>query len=295
MSSNTSSFPRDRQRADAGLFGPSSVTWHLHADPAMWIGGISALHLQALHPIAALGIAQNSSFEDDPFGRLVGTGSFIVATTWGTRAQAEQAGARVRAVHERLRIHDPHSGSQYRLDAPDLLLWVHCALVRSNLHAVRQGGLRLTSPQADRYVDEQRHVAALVGLAAGDAPGSVGELEDYLTGIRPVLTASAEALLIHRFVNQPPLRGRWRPLRPLWTAASELGYTLLPTWARELYGRPGLPGPVAGATLRTARSAASLLPTRKRLDFPAPYLSQAVEQLGRAAVPSARRLREQSP
>jgi len=47
---------------DAGIFGPSSVTWHLHADPAMWIGGISALHLQALHPVTALGIAQNSSF-----------------------------------------------------------------------------------------------------------------------------------------------------------------------------------------------------------------------------------------
>ncbi|MEU9044839.1 MULTISPECIES: oxygenase MpaB family protein [unclassified Kitasatospora] len=187
MSSDTFPCPRDRQRADAGLFGPSSVTWHLHADPAMWIGGISALHLQALHPIAALGIAQNSSFEDDPFGRLVGTGSFIVATTWGTRAQAEQADARVRAVHERLRIHDPHSGAQYRLDAPDLLLWVHCALVRSNLHAVRQGGMRLTSAAAAPPPELRHRLLQHPGVAITASRRS----RSARTAAPPGLTASA--------------------------------------------------------------------------------------------------------
>lgn len=283
--------PTSRDTADCGLFGPSSVTWHLHADPAMWAGGISALHLQALHPLAALGIVQNSSFETDPFGRLFGTGSFIVATTWGTRARAEQAGARVRAVHERLRIHDPRSGAVHRLDDPDLLLWVHCALVRSNLHAVQRGGLPLRARQADDYVREQRRIAALVGLAPGDAPGSVADLEDYLAGMRPVLTASAEALDIHHFVSRPPLHGPHRALRPIWSAASRLGYSLMPSWAHDLYGRPGRPATVATGMLRAARATALLVPWRTRLGFPTRDLHQAVERLGRTALPSRRRLR----
>ncbi|MEZ0095080.1 oxygenase MpaB family protein [Streptacidiphilus sp. EB129] len=279
---------------DAGLFGPSSVTWHLHADPAMWIGGISALHLQALHPLAACGIVQNSSFEEDPFGRLVSTGAFIVQTTWGTRAQAEQAGARVRAVHARMSLRDPSTGTIHRLDSPDLLLWVHCALTRSNLHAVRRSGLMLTSRQADRYIHEQRSIAALVGLDPTDAPGSVADLEDYLTGMYGTLAASAEAMAIHRFLSGPPLHGLHRAMRPAWSVASRLGYSIMPTEAKALYTRPGLPAPMATAGLRAARSAALLVPQQRRLSFPVPHLTRAIALLGEAGVPSAKRLRSLS-
>lgn len=279
---------------DSGLFGPTSVTWHLHADPAMWIGGISALHLQALHPLAAMGIVQNSSFEEDPFGRLVSTGSFIVQTTWGTRAEAERAGARVRAVHARMRIHEPGTGRIHRLDSPGLLLWVHCALTRSNLHAVRRGGLKLTPWQADEYVHEQRSIAALVGLDPTDTPGTAADLDDYLTGMYGALAASEEAMVIHRFLSRPPLHGPHRALRPAWTAASRLGYSIIPPEAQALYQRPGIPAPMATAALRAARSAALLIPQQRRLNFPAPHLSRAIARLGRAGVPSGKQLRSLS-
>jgi len=35
-----------------GFFGPDSVTWRVHSDPAFSVGGIRALLLQALHPVA---------------------------------------------------------------------------------------------------------------------------------------------------------------------------------------------------------------------------------------------------
>lgn len=276
--------------ADAGIFSPSSVTWHLHADPAMWIGGISALYLQALHPLAALGIVQNSAFEDDPFSRLVATGSFIVATTWGTTVQAERAGERVRAVHARLLIREHDTGRVHRLDAPDLLLWVHCALVRSNLHAVERGGLTLPADLADRYVREQRRTAELVGLPATDVPGSKGELLEYLLGMRPALAASNEASTIRRFLLRPTLHGWTRAARPAWTAASRLGYSVMPPWAHELYGHRALPAPAATAALRAARSAALLIPRRIRLGFPEPYLCHAIAALGESAIPAGRRL-----
>jgi uncharacterized protein (DUF2236 family) len=266
------------------------VTWHLHADPAMWIGGISSLHLQALHPVAARGIVQNSAFESDPFGRLVSTGAFIVATTWGTTAQAERAGERVRAVHARLRIRDHETGRIHRLDAPDLLLWVHCTLVRSNLHAVERGGRALPPEVADRYVHEQRRIADLVGLPSADVPGSTKELADYLTGMRPALAASTDALTIHRFLVKPPLHGLTRAVRPVWAGASRLGYSLMPSWAHDLYGRPAIPAPAATAALRAARSAALLIPRRIRLSFPEPYLDQAIAVLGKQAIPAGKRL-----
>jgi uncharacterized protein (DUF2236 family) len=257
----------------------------------MWIGGISALHFQALHPTAARGIVQNSSFEADSFGRLVRTGAFIVSTTWGTTAQAQRAGEQVRSVHARLRIRDPRTGRVQRLDAPDLLLWVHCALVHSNLHAVSRGGRAFPVEVADRYVSEQRRIAELVGLAAADVPGSTGELRDYLTGMRPALEASADALAIHRYLSSPKLHGLARTARPTWAAASRLGYSLMPPWAHDLYGRPAIPAPAAMAGLRAARAAAFLIPRRIRLGFPEPHLQRAIATLGKPVTPTGRRLR----
>ena len=38
--------------ADAGLFGPDSVAWRLHADPVMLVAAMRALVVQALEPRA---------------------------------------------------------------------------------------------------------------------------------------------------------------------------------------------------------------------------------------------------
>ncbi|MDQ0792065.1 uncharacterized protein (DUF2236 family) [Streptomyces sp. B1I3] len=56
---------------DPGLFGPGSVTWQMHADPMMWVAGVRALYLQALHPRAVRGVMQNSDFRRNwGLGRL---------------------------------------------------------------------------------------------------------------------------------------------------------------------------------------------------------------------------------
>src|SRR4029450_3232047 len=60
---------------DPGLLGPGSGTWGVHADPSMLIGGLCALLLQTLHPLAMAGIADHSNYREDPLGRLGGTGS----------------------------------------------------------------------------------------------------------------------------------------------------------------------------------------------------------------------------
>jgi uncharacterized protein (DUF2236 family) len=79
---------------DIGLFGPSSVSWQLHAEPAMWLAGIRSLYLQALHPRAVAGIVQNSDFRADPLGRLIRTANFVGATTYCPRDEVSRRAGR---------------------------------------------------------------------------------------------------------------------------------------------------------------------------------------------------------
>jgi uncharacterized protein (DUF2236 family) len=247
--------PADSGPADVGLFGPSSVSWRLHADPAMWFAGVRALYLQR-------------------------TADFVGVVTYGTRAEAERAAARVRAIHRRLCAACPETGRRFPLDLPELLLWVHCAEVSSFLTVVRRGGLRLTDRQADRYVDEQRRAAALVGLDRRAVPGSVAELDAYLDAVRPQLRAVPESHDLMAYLRRPPATGWLVVPRLAWVQLSTVAYALLPRWAQDLYGRPGLPDWTATGLLRTARRAALAVPDPLRWRLAAPRIRTAVRRLG---------------
>ncbi len=86
---------RSERDRDVGLFGPGSVTWRIHADPATLIGGLRALLVQALEPRAMAGVDQHSAYQADPWGRLRRTTMFVQETTFGDTATAEAACARV--------------------------------------------------------------------------------------------------------------------------------------------------------------------------------------------------------
>lgn len=171
--------------ADPGLFGPETVTWQLHGDPMMWIAGVRALYLQALHPRAVRGVMQNSDFRKDAWGRLMRTAGFVGTITYGTTEAAEKAGGRVRRIHRLLKATDPATGETYGVDEPELLLWVHCAEVDSYLQVQLRSGQSLTAAQADRYIDEHRTSARLVGLDPDDVPATTAQLAAYFDRVRP--------------------------------------------------------------------------------------------------------------
>ena len=226
------------------LYGPESVTWRVHTDPSMFVAGVRALYLQSLYPRAMWGVSQNSEVRDDTWGRLQRTVDYVLATTFGTEEEAERASARVRKIHSMLRAVDHDTGEEYGIDAPDALLWVHCAEVDSYLSVTRRSGLRLSDEEADRYLDEQRSRAARVGLDPADVPGSCADLEDYFTAIRPKLRATPEAHASARFLLAPPMP-LWlsiSPVRVAYAGLSALCFACLPPWARRLYGMPVLPG-----------------------------------------------------
>ena len=69
---------------------------------------------------------------------------------------------------------------------------------------------------------------------------------------------------VARFLTIPPMP-RWVSLaggRVGWLALAAVGFTLLPRWARRLYGLPGLPTTDLSATLavRAMRRAVALVP-----------------------------------
>src|SRR5947209_16590540 len=115
---------------DPGLFTPDSVTWRIHADPSMGLGGLRALYLQALHPLAMAGVEQHSDYRADPWGRLQRTADYVMTTTYGTAEEAVQAGRVVQAIHKRVRGTDPVTGKTYSAEDPDLLVWVHAVEVQ---------------------------------------------------------------------------------------------------------------------------------------------------------------------
>jgi uncharacterized protein (DUF2236 family) len=273
--------------ADHGLFGPESVTWQLHADPAMWIAGISSLFFQALHPLAVAGVVQNSDFQRDPLGRLFRTADFVGVTTYGSAEQANRLAGKVRSVHAILRARDPDSGDEFRLDRPDLLLWVHCAEVASFLSVVRRAGYPLSEAHGDQYLREQRRSAELVGLELEDVPGSLAELRAYFRSVRPQLRRTDDAMTIYRFLHRPPVKLPWRLGLPVYEPlAGHLAYSVLPRWARVHYGKSAYPPAVATSMLRSLRKAMLAIPRRSH----GPHIDAAVREFGEDVLPSPRRL-----
>src|SRR5690242_19934260 len=107
------------ESADAGLFGPGSVSWKLHAEPILFVAGLRSLYLQALHPRAMAGVAQNSNYRQDAWGRLIRTANYVGTALYGTTAEAEEAGRRLRRLHARMTAVDPATGERFRIDEPD--------------------------------------------------------------------------------------------------------------------------------------------------------------------------------
>ncbi len=224
--------------ADAGLFGPDSVAWRLHGDPAALIGGLRALLLQALEPRAMAAVDQFSKFREDPWGRLGRTTAFVLETTYGDMATAEAAAARVRDVHVRIHGIDRVTGRPFSARDPELLRWIHAVEVDSFVLAYRTYAGHLSDADADRYVAEMARVAELVELPPELAPRSMGELHEYLASVRGlrITPAAREGL---RLVLYPPMH---LALRPFWSIPTTAAIAILPADARRMYGLPWLPG-----------------------------------------------------
>ncbi len=252
-----------RPGADHGLFGPDSVTWRVLSEPVMWIAGVRAMYMQALHPRVMLGTWQNTAFAKpaEAWGRFTRTVEFVRVRTYGTTAEVDRAGARLRKVHSSLTGTDA-DGARFRLDDPELLLWVHCGEIGSYAEIARRSGVHVTSAELDAFIAEQRRSAEVVGLSPAIVPASLAELEAYYQRMRPRLRACAEARQALRLSFAPRLPIALTPLRVVVPPVNVLAYASLPRWARRLYGTPaiGLTDAAVTLALRAAFESTTRIP-----------------------------------
>jgi len=226
--------------SDDGFFGPASVAWRVSADLASPVAGLRALLMQALHPLAMAGVNQHSGWRRDPVGRLAATSAYLATVTFGERAAAAAAAARVRRIHDHIRGVDAVTGRSYAAGDPALLLWVHVALVQSSLAAGQAFGTPLSADDSDRYVAEMMVAAELVGVPRPLIPASVAELDRYVASVRPELRCTPAARESMAYLLDPPALDQ--EVAGFWQDVRDGAIGVLPEWAREIYGY-GAPQP----------------------------------------------------
>jgi uncharacterized protein (DUF2236 family) len=142
----------ERLASRDGYFPPESMVRRIGNTPVTpFLGGGTAVLLQVAHPLVAAGVADHSDYHNDLWRRLNRTLRALYLIAFGTKAEAEHAGASVRAVHAYVngttstQLGRFPAGTRYSAEDPDLMLWVHATLVDASLAAFQRFESRLST------------------------------------------------------------------------------------------------------------------------------------------------------
>ena len=232
----------DRLASRDGYFAPGSVIRRVGNTPVTpFLGGGTAVLLQVAHPLVAAGVAEHSGYGDDLWRRHVRTLRALSLITYGSKAEAEQAAAAVRAVHGHVRgltrtqLGVVPAGTPYSADDPELMLWVHATLVHASLSAYQRFEHALSAADQESYYREMALVGRLFGTPADVIPPTLGDFRDYFRAQigGDVIAVTEPAREIASVILSAPLPAPMRVLAPahrLATAAQ------LPPRLRREYG-----------------------------------------------------------
>ena len=232
----------ERMASRDGYFPPESVIRHVGDSPLVpLLGGGPAVLLQVAHPLVAAGVVRHSDYRRDLWRRLLRTLRALYLIVYGSKEEAERAGAAVQAVHAHVqgrtteRLGRFAAGTPYTASDPDLMLWVHATLVEASLAAYGRFVRPLDADEAESYYREMALVGRLFGTPAAKIPACLTDFRDYLraqlSGPDLCVTDPARevAAVILEARVPPPLR-LLGPAHRLSTAA------LLPARVRQEYG-----------------------------------------------------------
>jgi len=263
------------------------MTWRVNREGVLLLGGGRALVLQVAHPLVAAGVAEHSNYREDPWGRLYRTLDLTTKIVFGGAETAEEAAARIRAVHKR--VHGETSeagggypaGTPYDAQDPELLMWVHATLVDTSLLVYTRYVGRLTIAEQRAYYEEQKLLGEKFGIPRERQPDSFSDFNLY---VRDMLASDRLAVTdALRDVVDATLRPDLPFVaRPLLAALNLVTVGLLPERLRAEIGVPWSPG--RERLLEASRvMISSLLPVLPRIMREFPPARSADRRVDRAA------------
>jgi len=154
----------------AGIFGPSSVTWQIDREAAIFLGAGRALLLQLAHPWVSAAIEQHSDALSHPIARFHRTFRVVFSLIFGSLEQSLATARRLHQRHAEIEGQLPSAagpfsaGSAYHANTIAALRWVYATLIETALTAYELMLPPLTPSQREAYYRESLLFAALFGI-----------------------------------------------------------------------------------------------------------------------------------
>jgi uncharacterized protein (DUF2236 family) len=161
------------------------MIWRVDREMVLLLAGGRALLMQLAHPKVAAGVADHSSFKDDPLARLHRTMNTMWSIVFDDPPDACASLERVNDIHRRVRgtikQGEPLSkGVPYDALDPELLLWVHATLVDSAIVAYDLFVRAFSWDDRAAYYEDTKKLAYLFGIPAVNVPTSLQAFGDYM-------------------------------------------------------------------------------------------------------------------
>ena len=152
--------------------------WRVASDSRMLATSGYALLLQVAHPTVGAGVAEHSSFESDPWGRLLRTLDYVHGSIYGGPRMAGEIGCRVRDMHKQIKGVRP-DGERYHALEPVAYAWVHATLASGLVEGHRVLATPLAPAEAEGFWEEWVELGRLIGVRPRDLPATWAEFPDY--------------------------------------------------------------------------------------------------------------------
>jgi hypothetical protein len=156
----------DTSDPHAGIFGPSSISWKVNRESALFLGAGRASLLQLAHPWVAAALHQHSNLRTDPIARFHNTFRVVFTMVFENLEQALASSRHLYQLHGRVKGQLPESviaypqGASYEANEVNVLLWVYATLVESAVLAYDSVLPPLSSNEREAYYSESKTIAA---------------------------------------------------------------------------------------------------------------------------------------
>jgi uncharacterized protein (DUF2236 family) len=179
--------------------------------------GQRALLIGALEPLTYTGTMLSTRSADRPFKRLARTAQIQETIFLGTRAEADEALAMVRRMHESIKgelpeAAGPHpAGTPYSAFDPELMLWTLAVIADSGRALYETMVRKLDEDELERLWQDYALFGELFGLPRSEVPSSHLEFREWFDGklAAPGLQATEHGL------EMAPLVAFEQPVPPL--------------------------------------------------------------------------------